>query len=233
MFVPSWRPCRRIGNDPQSNANTIAAILFLWSMLTAFTSMGILPSIVLERPVTNREIYDGLFSEKTFVIYKLQEELLPQILTGLAYSALVFYLVDLQGSFLLFWLVYLVSTANAIACTLFVSAVSPNTSVAGALMSSYATTLFFFSGFLIPYSKIPVYWRWYSTIDHLRYAFGAMMANQFGGVDPVFLEGQTILQYYDLENVYDWAWLGYESLFFPVFALLMWAALTFVRYTRQ
>lgn len=105
--------CRRIGNDPGS-AGAVAAILFLWSMLTAFTSMGILPTIVLERPVYTRERADGLYLPITYCIYKLVEELAPQIPAGLAYSALVFYLVALRGSFLLFWLVYLVSTANAI-----------------------------------------------------------------------------------------------------------------------
>jgi ABC-type multidrug transport system ATPase subunit len=39
------------GDNPQA----ATGILFLWSMLSAFTSMGILPTIVLERPVYQRE----------------------------------------------------------------------------------------------------------------------------------------------------------------------------------
>lgn len=199
-------------------------------MLTAFLAMGMLPTIVIERPVTYREMYDGLFSPVTYVAYKLVEELIPQAVAGVIYSILVYFLINLQGSFLVFWLVYLVSTFNAVASTMMVSAASVNTSAAGAIMSSYATTLFFFSGFLIPFSKIPVYWRWYSVIDHLRYAFGAMMANQFSGNDPELFAGQTVLQYYDLENVHAWAWMGFELVFFPVFIILFWAALKWIRY---
>jgi ATP-binding cassette, subfamily G (WHITE), member 2 len=224
------------GDDPQA----ATGILFLWSMLSAFTSMGILPTIVLERPVYRRERADGCYTPAAYVFYKLLEEMLPQLPAGLIYSALVFYLVDLQGSFLVFWLVYVVSTANSIACTLLVSAISPNTSIAGAFMSSYATTLFFFSGYLIPYSSIPVYWQWYATIDYLRYSFGSMMANQFsesssatsGGAVPV-AGGFQPLAFYDLENVNRWTWLGYQAIFFPVFTLLLWASLKWLQHTKR
>lgn len=115
-----------------------------------------------------------------------------------------------------------------------VSAISPNTSVAGAFMSSYATTLFFFSGFLIPYSKIPVYWQWYATIDYLRYSFGAMMANQFSGDETSeSVLGFEPLVFYDLEGVNAWTWLGYQAIFFPVFSMFLWAALKWLHRTKK
>ena len=149
----------------QKGDDAVAAtgILFLWSMLSAFTSMGILPTIVLERPVYRRERDDGLYTPATYTFYKITEELIPQVPAALIYSALVFYIVGLAGSFLLFYLIYLVSTANSIASTFLISSLSSNTSVAGAFMSSYATTLFFFSGYLIPFNSIPVYWQWYAV----------------------------------------------------------------------
>ncbi|KAL4552298.1 hypothetical protein Ndes2526B_g06517 [Nannochloris sp. 'desiccata'] len=215
------------------DAQAATGILFLWSMLSAFTSMGILPTIVLERPVYRRERADGCYTPGAYVLYKLLEEFLPQLPAGLIYSALVFYLVDLQGSFLVFWLVYVVSTANSIACTSLVSAISPNPSVAGAIMSSYATTLFFFSGYLIPYSSIPVYWKWYATIDYLRYSFGSMMANQFSGNTGESALGFQPLEFYDLEGVNEWKWLGYQAIFFPVFTICLWAALKWLQHTKR
>jgi ABC-2 type transporter len=216
------------------NALAASGILFLWSMLSAFSSMGILATLVIERPVFRRERADGLYNVAVYTIYKLSEEIAPQVPAGLIYSALVFYLVQLKGSFVLFWLVYLVSTANAIASTCLVSALSPNTSIAGAFMSTFATTLFFFSGYLIPYNDIPVYWRWYSTIDYLRYAFGAMMANQFhiNDVDAL-IGGINALEFYDLETVDEWRWLGYQAIFFPVYSVLLWAALKFLKHTKR
>lgn len=41
------------------------------SMLTAFTSMGILPCLILERPVYVRERADGLYRPITYLCYKV------------------------------------------------------------------------------------------------------------------------------------------------------------------
>ncbi len=70
----------------------------------------------------------------------------------------------LQGSFLIFWLVYWVSMSVAIALTLLAGAISPSVDVAGAVLPAYATTLLFFAGFMIPWGQLPDYWRWYATI---------------------------------------------------------------------
>ena len=50
---------------------------------------------------------------------------------------------------------------------------------ANAALPAYVTTLLFFSGFLITWGKIPKYWIWAAYLDFLRYAWGALMINQF------------------------------------------------------
>lgn len=52
----------------------------------------------------------------------------------------------LQGSFLLFFLIYYVSMCVAISLSLLAGAISPTVDVAGAVLPAYATTLMFFSG---------------------------------------------------------------------------------------
>lgn len=57
------------------------------------------------------------------------------------------------------------------ALALFSGALSSNIDTAGALLPSYSTALLYFSGFLIPFNKIPAYWKWFSVIDWIRYAW--------------------------------------------------------------
>lgn len=76
---------------------------------------------------------------------------------------LTFYLVHLQGDFILFWAVYLASISISIALALLAGAVSSNVDTAGALLPSYSTSLLYFAGFLIPFHKIPPYWQWFSV----------------------------------------------------------------------
>jgi len=49
---------------------------------------------------------------------------------------------------------------------------------------------------------VPAYWFWFSYIDFIRFAWGALMVNQFSGPkgDPVWLNGQTVLQHYGLKD---------------------------------
>lgn len=215
----------------QAHANIFtSSILFIWSTMSGFSAVALLSVIAEERISTYREMYDGLYSTTTYVIYKLVEEFIPQIIAGLIYSLMVFYILRLNGSYAIFCLVYFASTAIAMACTLAIGAATPDPVISGSIVLAYVTTWFFFSGFLIPFNDIPVYWQWYSVIDPLRYSFGSMMANQFSDNNPDILAGINVLQFYGLEGVNAWAWLGFEFLFIPVFIVCFWAAMKWVRY---
>jgi hypothetical protein len=52
---------------------------------------------------------------------------------------------------------------------------------------------------------MPSYWKWFSYLDFMRYAWSALMVNQFSGPqgDPIFLNGQTVLEHYQLKNYTD------------------------------
>jgi hypothetical protein len=145
--------------------------------------------------------------------YKVGEEETVAAAVSVPACALVFYLVRLQGSFLLFWLIYLVSVSISVgacrtdrqraapvlsalyvisvlraatcpspdssarawrrpaALALFSGALSSSIDTAGALLPSYSTALLYFSGFLIPFGSIPSYWKWFSVVDWIRYAW--------------------------------------------------------------
>jgi ATP-binding cassette, subfamily G (WHITE), member 2 len=98
--------------------------------------------------------------------------------------------------------------------------------------------MLFFSGFLFRFDDIPDYWQWYSYIAFLRYAWSALMINQFDGETeaspnagaPIQIAGLPILKYYGQDAFANaWESIGYEALFFVAFFGLAWAALQFSR----
>lgn len=127
---------------------------------------------------------------RSLQVFKLTEELAVAIVASVPYSLLVFYLVSLQGSFVLFWLVYVVSISVSVSLAFLFAAASPNLDVAGAALPSYTTALLYFAGFLLTWEQIPAYWKWWSDITYLRYAWGAAMVNQ---ASPVGTGGETVL----------------------------------------
>ena len=198
--------------------------------MSALVAVPLLPVIAMERAATYREMYDGLYSPGAYVIYKLVEEFVPQLVSGLVYCLVFYYTIALNGSFAVFWLVYVATTGVSMGCTLAAAAATPDPPVAGSIILPYMASWSFFNGYLIPFKSIPAYWQWYSIIDPLRYSFGAMMTNQFSSEEPEILPGITLLQFYDLENVNAWAWLGFETLFIPIFIFLFWAAMRWIRF---
>ena len=66
------------------------------------------------------------------------------------------------------------------------------------------------------------------------------MVNEYGdGRDiPYLYDGQTnttltVLEFFSLDGVSKWAFLGYESLFFLAFFTLAYLALRFVNFTKR
>ena len=66
-------------------------------------------AIVLERPVFVREQSDGLYRVITYLTFKVMEEVVLAVLSSVAFSLVVYYLVKLQGSFFPVWIVFLVT----------------------------------------------------------------------------------------------------------------------------
>lgn len=229
-------------NLNQDNLINISAVLFMWCTLPAFGAASYVPAIVLERPLFVRERSDGLYRVITYLSSKMIEELGIALMTSLIFSNVVFWPIRLQGQWVLFWLIYFATLACGIVVAYFVAALSPNMDVANAALPSYVVTLLFFSGFLLRWDDIPVWWQWYGYIDFLRYAWGGLMINQFEGDNNViFIPANettsspniTILEYYSLDGASKWGWFGIELCFFVVFFFFAFLALTFVKHVRR
>ena len=81
-----------------------------------------------------------------------------------------------------------------------------------------------FAGFLIRPADTPDYWKWYSYVDLMKYSWGALMINQWEDNDPMFLDGKTLLQEYDLNGEDKWSFLGLLVAFFSVFFVFAFLA---------
>ena len=225
------------GNDMSNSANqfAIAAVLFMWSTFPAFGAAAYVPAITLERALYYRERADGLYTPLAYLLFKIIEEIIIVVPSSLVVAVCIFNAVGLVGSFGLFWGVYLVSLMFGIVLAYFVAAIAPNVDVANAIVPAYISTLLFFNGFLIRYEDIPAAWYWYSVINPLRYNWTALMINQFGNVSDStpYMPGQTMLQYFWLDNRSAAANVGYLSIFLGVFFILAYLAIRYVSHQNR
>ncbi|KAG2493535.1 hypothetical protein HYH03_008349 [Edaphochlamys debaryana] len=217
----------------EDNVTNIAAVMYMWTTLPAFGAQAYVPQLVLERGLFTRERSDGLYQVVTYLLSRLFDELVISGITSLGVSAFVFYGIQLQGQWVVFWLLFYLTLSNGIILAYFVAAICPNLDVANAVLPTYIVSCLFFGGFLFRFSTIPAWWEWYSYIDFLRYAWSALMVNQFEGERNIDMMGTTVLDYYSLTHANKWAYMGYLCIFFLVFFLLALVTMQFKQYTRR
>eukprot|EP00442_Polarella_glacialis_P052868 CAMPEP_0115067304 /NCGR_PEP_ID=MMETSP0227-20121206/11313_1 /TAXON_ID=89957 /ORGANISM="Polarella glacialis, Strain CCMP 1383" /LENGTH=614 /DNA_ID=CAMNT_0002453351 /DNA_START=69 /DNA_END=1913 /DNA_ORIENTATION=+ len=193
-------------SDVQSMQST-AAVLFFFCALCGYGAAAFVPSLTLERALFFRERADGLYTGVTYYVAKFIEEAVLCTFTSLVFSLVVFFAMSLQGNFGIFFITYFLATMCGIVLAYAIAAAAPTMEAANALLPTYVTTCMYFAGFLIVFDKIPVGWAWYGWTTFLRYAWGAMMLNQFKDQDTGKLkvfnqDGQdmNILEFYKMDE---------------------------------
>lgn len=217
--------------EPSNNIN-IAAVCYMWCTLPAFGASAYVPSIVMERPLFVRERNDGLYLAITYLCAKMVDELLLAIVGTLIFSCVVYFPLKLGGLWVTWWLCYLCTLSIGIVLAYLVAALSPSMEIANAALPAYVVTLLFFAGFLIRFKDIPNYWRWYSYLNFLRYAWSTLMINQFEGTSAT-INQQQVLKYYGIYGQNRWATLAQEFTFFCGFFVLAWLALQFKTHQKR
>jgi len=87
----------------------------------------------------------------------------------------------LEGSFLVFFAVLLAENIVGISIGLALSASFKNVTMAPQIAPAVVILFLLFNGFMINEESVPVYFIWLKEVSFIRYAFKAVMVNEFGG----------------------------------------------------
>lgn len=69
--------------------------------------------------------------------------------------------------------------------------VTENHTIASIVSSSCYAVWNLFSGFVIPRTKIPIWWRWYYWLCPVAWSLYGMVVSQYGDVDDPLYDGVT------------------------------------------
>lgn len=224
-------------SDDQAIASSVSSILFTIVIFLGYGAASYAPTLVLERALFLRERSDGAYSTLTYLVHKIVEEMVLISISSWGFTALMFYGINLHGSFVLFTLVYIVGSLLGVLFAYLCAALSPTIEFVNSLLPAVISTQVFFAGFFLALDKIRWFWRWYSYLDPMRYAFSSLMLNQFSGSanPPLFQGGQTTTQYYGIEQQATTTWGEFGILLtFPIgIFLFAWLALAKVNFQRR
>jgi ABC-type multidrug transport system ATPase subunit len=207
------------------NYINMAAVLFMFVVMPAFSAAAYVPALFLERGLFQRERADGLYTVTTYLAYKMFDELVIGAVGSFVACAAVFYGVGLAGSLMLFWLTYFSIMTVGVLLAFCIASLAPTMDVANCALPGLVSTFLFFAGFLFRFEDIPKWWTWYSYCDPLRYAFTANLVNHFGERDPRFLGGKTVLEYFGVKGQSGWANMGVIWAFSAGLSVVTWGVL--------
>lgn len=70
-------------------------------------------------------------------------------------------------------------------------------------------------------AELPEFGR-FGYINWLWYGWGAVMINQYKDTDIKIYGDHSVLEYYSLDGISEWAFLGYSALTFVFFFMVAW-----------
>lgn len=117
------------------------------------------------------------------------------VATSLLFSVIVFFGCNFQGNFWVFASVYYLTSMVGITLAYAVAALVPTMDAANAALPVAVTMWLYFGTFFITTSEMPDYAAWFSWTSFLRYAWGALLNNQFrdtaSGEAPIFFGNEN------------------------------------------
>ncbi|MED6194939.1 transcription factor [Stylosanthes scabra] len=146
---------------------------------------SVLPVVTVERTVFYREQAAGMYSPLAYAFAQALIEIPHVLLQSVAYGGIVYAMIGYEWTvtkfiwylfFMFFTFLYFTYYGMMMAAT------APNPHIASIVGSATYSMWNLFSGFLIPPTRIPIWWRWYNLINPAAWSLYGLVASQYGDI---------------------------------------------------
>ncbi|XVF82763.1 hypothetical protein PTKIN_Ptkin16aG0075400 [Pterospermum kingtungense] len=189
-----------------------SAVLFLGATNTS----AVQSVVAIERTVFYRERAAGMYSPLPYAFAQVAIEAIYVSIQTLVYSLLLYSMIGFHmdiGKFFLFYYFILMCFMYFTLYGMMLVALTPNHQFAAIVMSFFLSFWNLFSGFLIPRTEIPIWWRWYYWASPVAWTIYGLVTSQVGDkVDMVEITGEARMMVKDYLETH----LGFKYDFLPV-----------------
>ncbi|XP_058221822.1 pleiotropic drug resistance protein 1-like isoform X3 [Rhododendron vialii] len=181
------------------------------------------PVVAVERTVFYREKAAGMYSALPYAFGQVVIELPYILVQSVIYGVIVYSMIGFEWTtdkffwylfFMYFTLLYFTFYG------MMAVAVTPNQSIAAIVASAFYAIWNLFSGFIIPKTRIPVWWKWYVYICPVSWTLYGLLASQFGNIQTELDTGETVE--YFVQTYFDFKhdFVGYVAIIVVGFTVL-------------
>ncbi|KAF5196061.1 pleiotropic drug resistance protein [Thalictrum thalictroides] len=167
----------------QDLLNLLGAMYVAVVFLGATTAASVQSVISIERTVFYRERAAGMYSALPYAFAQVAIEVVYVSIQSFIYSTLLYSMIGFHwtvGKFFLFYYFMFMCFMYFALYGMMVVALTPSPQFAGILMSFFLTLWNLFSGFLIPRTRLPIWWRWYYWASPVAWTLNGLVTSQLG-----------------------------------------------------
>ncbi|KAL7164342.1 hypothetical protein ACSBR2_040288 [Camellia fascicularis] len=188
-----------------------AAILFIGVQ----NATSVQPVVAIERTVFYRERAAGMYSALPYAFGQVVIEIPYVLVQTIIYGVIVYSMIGFDWTaakffwylfFMYFTLLYFTFYG------MMTTAVTPNEHIAAIVSSAFYLIWNIFSGFLIPKTRIPVWWRWYYYICPVSWTMYGLVASQFGDIKTRLDTGETVEDFMKSYFGFRYNFVGYVAI---------------------
>ncbi|CAA0834131.1 ABC transporter G family member 6 [Striga hermonthica] len=181
----------RLDNSPKGVQERLGFFAFAMST-TFYTCADALPVFLQERYIFVRETAYNAYRRSSYVLSHALVSLPSLLVLSLAFAALTFWAVGLDGSFAFYFLIIAASFWAGNSFVTFLSGVVPHVMLGYTIVVAILAYFLLFSGFFINRDRIPPYWIWFHYISLVKYPYEAVLHNEFEDPVKCFVRGVQI-----------------------------------------
>ncbi|RDX92405.1 Pleiotropic drug resistance protein 2, partial [Mucuna pruriens] len=211
----------------QDLLNLLGAMYASVFFLGASNTNSVQPVVAIERTVLYRERAAGMYSELPYAIGQVAIEVIYVAIQSLSYTIILYWMIGFEphvGNFLWFYYFIFMCFMYFTLYGMMTVALTPNHQIAAIVMSFFISFWNLFSGFLIPRTQIPKWWRWYYWGSPVAWTIYGLVTSQLGNKDsPTEVPGfrpMTVKDYLERQLGFQHNFLGVVALTHVAFCLL-------------
>ncbi|KAL3484275.1 ABC-2 type transporter-domain-containing protein [Aspergillus germanicus] len=159
--------------------------LFFPVLYYLLESMSETTASFMGRPILSRQKRFGFYRPTAFCIANAITDIPITIVQISTFSLILYFMAALQmdaGRFFTFWLIIITSTLCSMQMFRAIGALCKKFGLASQLTGLLSTICFVYGGYLIPFEKMHPWFRWIFYLNPASYAYEALMANEFQGL---------------------------------------------------
>ncbi|KAL5975821.1 ABC transporter G member 36 [Asimina triloba] len=196
-----------------------SAVLFLGFV----NASAVQPVVAIERIVFYRERGAGMYSAFPYAFGQVVVEIPYVFVQATAYGLIVYSMIGFEWTGIkFFWYMFLMffTLLYYTYYGMMSVGITPNENIAGIISVAFYSIWNLFSGFLIPRTRIPVWWRWYYWANPIAWTLYGLVASQFGDVEDKIDSGITVKAFVNTYYGFKHDFLGVVAVMVVGFGLM-------------